>query len=159
MRPTSRLAPVQRSERVRPGRCPAVPTDDADAAAFIEGFWERRGPNLAFPPTGPRVTFERRAQEADRVFTEGTNLGRRTDRGTVFILYGSPETLEYATSPTGMGPPIEIWSYSKKTEPGLDGEKPERRYGFRLQGSVTKFHSLAGVKPLRPMPFPGGNRN
>jgi GWxTD domain-containing protein len=133
--------------------------DDAAAAAFIGAFWERRGPNLQFPPSGPLITFERRAKEADRVFSEGTYLGRRTDRGTVFILYGSPETVEYASSQTGMGPPIEIWNYTKKTGPGLDGERPDPSYGFRLQGPVTKFHSLAGVKKLRRVPRPGGARD
>jgi len=133
--------------------------DDEAAVAFIEAFWERRGPNLQFPPSGPRITFERRAKEADRVFSEGTYLGRRTDRGTVFILYGSPETVEYASSQTGMGPPIEIWNYTKKTGPGLDGERPDPSYGFRPQGSVTKFHSLAGVKKLRRVPRPGGARD
>lgn len=133
-------------------------TDDSRAEAFIEAFWERRGPNLVFPPTGPKITFDSRAEEADRVFSEGTYLGRRTDRGTIFILYGSPQSLEYASSPTGMGPPIEIWNYSKKTEPGIDGKRPDRRYGFRFDKTVTKFSSLAGVRKLRKTPTPGGYR-
>lgn len=133
-------------------------SDDSRAEAFIEAFWERRGPNLVFPPRGPKIIFESRAKEADRVFSEGTYLGRRTDRGTVFVLYGSPQTLEHATSPTGLGPPVEIWNYSKKREPGLDGQRADRRYGFRLQDSVTKFFSLAGVKQLRPVRSPRGDR-
>jgi len=133
--------------------------EDSQVEAFIEAFWELRGPNLVFPPTGPKITFESRAEEADRVFSEGTHLGRRTDRGTIFILYGSPRTLEYATAPSGMGPPVEIWNYSKKTEPGLDGKRPDRRYGFRPQGAVTKFFSLAGVKQLRKTPAPPGTRD
>ena len=134
-------------------------SDDAAATHFIESFWERRGPNLVFPPTGPKITFQGRAKEADRVFSEGTFLGRRTHRGTVFILYGPPESREYASSPTGMGPPITIWNYGKKTAPGLDGQRPDRRYGFRVQGAVTKFFSLAGVKQLRRAPAPPGRRD
>ena len=127
-------------------------SDAAAAEVFIEAFWKRRGPNLVFPPTGPKITFERRAREADRVFSEGTFLGRRTDRGTVYVLYGSPQSLEYASSPTGMGPPITIWNFTKKAGTGLDGKRPDRQYGFRLQGSVMKFFSLAGVKKLRRAP-------
>lgn len=130
--------------------------DDAAAAEFIEAFWERRGPNLVFPPTGPKVTFDTRAEQADLSFTEGTYLGRRTDRGTVYVLYGPPASIEYATSPTGMGPPVEIWNYPKRAEPGLDGKRPDRRYGFRPQGQVTRFFSLAGVKKLRRTPGPRG---
>jgi GWxTD domain-containing protein len=133
-------------------------TDDGAAAAFIEGFWERRGPNLVFPPSGPRHTFEQRALEADRTFSEGTFLGRRTDRGTVYILFGSPESREFASSPTNIGPPIEIWNYPKASDEGLHGERPDRRYGFRLQDSVTRFFPLAGVKRLRRIPSPNGVR-
>lgn len=123
--------------------------EDSAAEAFIEAFWESRGPNLVFPPTGPKYIFEGRAIEADRVFSEGTFLGRRTDRGTVFILYGSPESVEHASSPTRFGPPIEIWNYPKKAESGLDGRRPARSYGFRVQDSMTRFFPLAGVKRLR----------
>jgi len=133
-------------------------SSDSEAEAFVDDFWESRGPNLVFPPTGPKITFDERAEEADRVFTEGTHLGRRTDRGTVLILYGPPRSIEYATSPSGLGPPVEIWNYSKKGELGLDGRKPERRYGFRRQGTATEFFSLAGVKKLRPTAAPPGTR-
>lgn len=118
-------------------------TDDAEAAAFIDGFWERRGPNRGFPPTGPRITFEARAEEVDRRFTEGTSLGRRTDRGTVFILYGPPASIEFASPPRPEGEPIEVWSYPRPTEAGLDGEKPERRYAFRREGLVTRLVPVA----------------
>ena len=118
---------------------------DADAARFADSFWERRGPNLVFPPTGPRITFDQRAEEADRTYTEGTYLGRRTDRGTVFILYGPPDSIEFGSSPTRGGAPVEVWNYSKR-EKGLDGNKPDRRYAFRKQGSLTEFFPLSGVR-------------
>jgi GWxTD domain-containing protein len=132
-------------------------TEDSAAEAFIEAFWAHRGPNLVFPPTGPKYVFEERAIEADRVFSEGTFLGRRTDRGTVFILYGSPQSVEHASSPTRFGPPIEIWNYPKKAENGLDGRRPDRSYGFRMQDSVTRFFPLAGVKRLRRTPARNGD--
>lgn len=130
-------------------------TEDEAAAEFIEAFWDRRGPNLKIPPSGPRVTFERRAEEADKRFTEGTFLGRRTDRGTVFILYGSPEVVEYASSPIPEGEPVEVWAYPKAAAPGLDGQRPDRRYAFRRDGAVTKFFPLAALKRMRRVPSRG----
>lgn len=118
---------------------------DSEAEAFVADFWERRGPNLVFPPTGPKVTFYERAQEADRTYTEGTHLGRRTDRGTVFILYGPPDSIEFGSSPTRGGEPVEVWNYSVR-EKGLDGNKPDRRYAFRKQENLTEFFPLSGVK-------------
>jgi len=123
--------------------------EDEAAEAFIDEFWGRRGPNTLFPPSGPKYTFEARAKEADKTFTEGTHLGRRSDRGTIYILYGSPANIERASSPTKGGPPIEIWNYLKTAEPGLDGKKPNRRYGFRRDGAVTKLFPLGGLKKPR----------
>jgi len=123
-------------------------SESSAAEEFVAAFWERRGPNLVFPPTGPKITFDRRAEEADKIYTEGTARGRRTDRGTVLILYGAPATIEYGSSPTPRGEPIEIWVYGRKREKGLDGKKPEQRYGFRRHDGLTKFFPLSGVKPL-----------
>jgi GWxTD domain-containing protein len=133
-------------------------TDDAAAAQFVATFWERRGPNLVFPPTGPKITFDERAEEADRIYSEGTYLGRRTDRGTVFILYGAPDSIEFGSSPTRFGAPVEVWNYSTR-EKGLDGKKPDRRYAFRKQESLTEFFPLSGVqlprKTRSPIRGPG----
>jgi GWxTD domain-containing protein len=124
-------------------------TDDEAADAFIAAFWERRGPNLAVPPSGPKVTFEARAEEADRRFTEATYLGRHTDRGTVFILYGEPTRIDFASSPREGGPPVEVWSYAKSAAAGLDGERPDRRYAFRRNGPVTTFFPVQALGTLR----------
>lgn len=132
--------------------------EDSEAAAFVAGFWERRGPNLVFPPTGPKITFYERAQEADRTYSEGTRLGRRTDRGTVFILYGPPDSIEFGSSPTRGGEPVEVWNYSTR-EKGLDGNKPDRRYAFRKEENLTGFFPLSAVKIPRktrsPIRAPG----
>jgi GWxTD domain-containing protein len=124
--------------------------DDEAAAEFIQEFWERRGPNRAIPPSGPKITYEERAEEADRRFTEGVHLGRRTDRGTVFILYGSPTSIDFASAPRPDGEPVEVWSYPKSAPEGLDGEQPDRRYAFRRDGAVTRVFPLAGVRRFRP---------
>ncbi len=123
-------------------------TEDAAAVEFEREFWERRGPTTVIPPSGPRITFDERVEEADSRFAEGARPGHRTDRGTVFVVYGPPESVEYASSPTPGGEPIEIWNYPKKGEPGLDGERPERRYSFRKEGDSTRFFSMAAARRL-----------
>jgi GWxTD domain-containing protein len=133
--------------------------EDAEAAAFIEAFWERRGPNLAFPPTGPRISFDQRAEEADRRFSEGTFLGRRTDRGTIFVLYGAPTRIDFASSPTPSGDPVEVWVYDASHAKGLDDRSPERRYAFRRDGAVTKFFPVAALKRLSRTPRRGRDRS
>ncbi len=113
-------------------------TDDAAAAAFIEEFWDRRDPPSSLKPADrPRERFEERARAADAIYSEGTHRGRFTDRGTILILYGEPEERRYAVSTLPGNPPVEIWDYAKDAGPGLDGERPKRRYLFIKRGDRT----------------------
>ncbi len=103
---------------------------DEEAAAFISDFWRRRGGSSLIPGQGPRALFDARVEEADRLFGEGINKGHRTDRGTVFVLYGEPEEIRFEVAPMGRGEFLEIWEYSKSADKGLDNRKPERIYRF-----------------------------
>lgn len=118
-------------------------TDAAAAAAFVDEFWQRRrSADAVWPADQPRAQFETRAREADRRFSEGARLGRRSDRGTIFILYGEPQEVRYELS-ARRGPrepkPIEVWEYPKDAPKGLDGERPERFYYFIQMGDETVF--------------------
>jgi GWxTD domain-containing protein len=113
---------------------------DDQAGDFIEQFWERRGGETVFPQKSKRLIFEERAAEADRVFSEGTHRGLRTDRGTVFVLYGPPEEVRYELPTRQLGQPIEVWSYPKDAQKGLDDRKPDRIYRFVREGDLTVFY-------------------
>lgn len=113
---------------------------DEEAAAFITGFWEKRGGDAIFPGQGMKTTFDERAQEADRIFGQGTFRGHRTDRGTIFVLYGEPYEIRFEAAPRGRGEFLEIWEYEKETEEGLDGKKPERLYYFVKKEGSTEFY-------------------
>lgn len=115
-----------------------VLADDAGAEAFIEAFWSRQSDDL-------RGRFEERAELTDRKFTESHHDGRRTDRGTIYILYGPPEKITYEEFRDVSDPDVELWTYPKKREPGLDGRRPERQYRFAKEGDLTTF-----FKPMRP---------
>ncbi len=117
-------------------------TDDSEAQAFIDEFWNaRRSSDIVWPAPQPGEIFERRAKEADAQFSEGTHLGRRSDRGTVFILHGEPEARDYESSNKRYrDESYEVWRYPKDAGPGLDGEPPKREYFFIKDGEKTVFH-------------------
>jgi GWxTD domain-containing protein len=117
--------------------------DDAAAAAFIDAFWARRNPFPEEPGNQLRERFEARAAEADRKFSEAGYAGRRTARGTVFVVYGPPEAVEYEIEPTAAARSIEVWSYPENAAPGLDGRRPNRIYRFTKEGDLTVFYSAA----------------
>jgi GWxTD domain-containing protein len=120
-------------------------TDDAKAKAFIDAFWEKRNPR---PGRENRIreTFDERSVQADKLFSEAGYRGRRTDRGTVFVLYGQPEKTEFEVSPIPNGPPIEVWTYPTEAPKGLDGRKPNPKYRFVKWGELTKLY-IPGQDP------------
>ena len=123
--------------------------DDAAAAAYIEAFWERRDPAPARPDNPLRKSFEERAAEADRRYTESGYSGRRTDRGTIYILFGEPEKTDYEISPHPDDPPIEVWFYPSDAEPGLSGERPAQTYRFIKRRDVTTFYTPRSLEDRR----------
>lgn len=117
--------------------------NDAEAAAFIEAFWEKRNPRPGEPNNRLREKFEERAKMVDSQYGEKAYRGRHTDRGSIFILYGEPEKVDHDVSPYAGGSALIVWRYSKKSEPGLDGEKPKREFRFIREGDRTVFYSEA----------------
>ncbi|MEM9291632.1 MAG: GWxTD domain-containing protein [Acidobacteriota bacterium] len=117
---------------------------DAEAKAFIEAFWERQGTRI-HGEFGERKTVseivEERGEEADRQFSEAGIRGRRTDRGTIYVLHGPPEEVDYEVAPFEGGPPIILWKYPRGAEEGLDGEEPDRLYRFFRDGETTTFYT------------------
>lgn len=125
--------------------------DDDTAGRFIEDFWDRRSDSsIPWPDQQPRAVFESRASEADRRFTEGVTLGRRTDRGEIHILYGPPAELEYEDDPESRYGPIEVWRYEKKAARGLDGARPKKFYRFAKKGELTVLYSPGPSLPKSP---------
>lgn len=127
-------------------------TRDEDAAAFIERFWELRDPDPGRPGNPVRETAERRAYEADRRFSEAGITGRRTDRGTIWVLCGEPAKIEMEPNLALGEPPLELWRYPADAGKGLDGEAPARLYRFARRGDVTTFYvpRRSGRRPQRP---------
>jgi GWxTD domain-containing protein len=112
----------------------------AEAKTFIDAFWARRDPDSGKDGNPVRELYESRAAEADKQFSEAAVAGRRTDRGTIHVLYGAPESVDYEEFRDVSGPDIERWRYPKKAEAGLDGRRPEKEYRFAKLGDLTRFY-------------------
>ena len=116
--------------------------NDEAAKAFIEAFWQKRNQGTEPFKKTPRQTFEQRAAEADRRFTERTYPGSRTDRGAIFIVYGEPEKIVFESPQTTRGYTLEVWQYPKKPQKGLDLEEPKRLYKFvEIEGRTVFFRN------------------
>ncbi|HEY6322594.1 MAG TPA: GWxTD domain-containing protein [Thermoanaerobaculia bacterium] len=148
------IGPVARIARPEEIKTFLALHDDGEAAAFIQQFWERRNPKPG--QANPLLArFEERSEVADKKYSEAGLLGRRTDRGTVFILYGPPGKggFEVARRPTD--PPIEVWQYGASAPAGLDGRHPDPFYRFTKRGELTVLYvPRPGSEPLSAAPPP-----
>jgi GWxTD domain-containing protein len=123
--------------------------DDAAAQAFIRQFWETRNPTPGRPGNPLLQTFEQRAAQADRLYTESGLPGRRTPRGTIYVLYGRPEKIEFEDPARPIDPTIEVWVYGPKAASGLDGKRPAERYRWVKRGDLTVPYT--GAQPQQPV--------
>ena len=139
--PIARLATPQEIETYL-----AIQSDD-QARQFIESFWAQRDANGDKPGNPVRQAFEERSAYADKAFSEAGVQGRRTDRGTIFILYGPPKKLDHEVPPLPGESPIELWIFDDTTPAGLDGRRPSGSYRFIKRGDLTVLYV-----PGRPDP-------
>jgi GWxTD domain-containing protein len=123
--------------------------DDTQAQAFVEQFWARRDPTPDRPGNALEEAFEKRAADADRLYSEAGFLGRNTDRGILFVLYGPPTKLDFEVPPYEDAPAVELWSYGPSAPSGLDGKRPAAFYRFLKRGDLTTLY-IPGQEPLRP---------
>jgi GWxTD domain-containing protein len=126
--------------------------DDQQAEAFIERFWQKHNPTPDRPGNPLRQEFEKRSANADRQFSEAGLLGRRSDRGTIYVLYGLPKKIDHDVSPVPNGPPLEVWIYGTDAPSGLDGKRPSPLYRFIKNGDVTVLYQgrVTAAPLLRP---------
>ena len=106
-------------------------------------------PTAGAPGLTARQQFEHLAEEADRRFGEATYAGRRTDRGTIFILYGPPDDVEYEEARKKRMGLLEVWTY-REDKLGLGGEAPKRAYYFIKEGDLTRFALGSELPRLLP---------
>jgi GWxTD domain-containing protein len=130
--------------------------DDAQAETFIEQFWARRDATPDRPGNPLREAFEERAADADRLYSEAGYLGRRTDRGTLYVLYGAPKEVDFEVPPIQSDPPIEVWVYGSDAPAGLDGRRPVGIYRFTRRGDLTVTYVPRDLSDPRQRRLPPG---
>ena len=92
---------------------------DEERARYIHRFWAGRDPDPTTPENEYRDLFYRRVQEADRLFSESTTRGWKTDRGKIYVLIGPPDDFDQSSSfDRGRTPDMILWTY-RDPPPGV----------------------------------------
>ncbi len=78
-----------------------------DRDQFIEQFWLLRDPTPETPENEYKQEHYRRIDYANQHFASKI-AGWKTDRGRIYIMYGSPDEIE---APPGYSYPVEHWHY------------------------------------------------
>jgi GWxTD domain-containing protein len=139
--PVARLATPQETQAFL-----AIQSDE-QARDFVEAFWTKRDSNGDKPGNPIRQAFEDRAAEADKAFSESGIQGRRTDRGAIFILYGSPSKVDHEVPPVPGASALEVWIYEDSAPAGLDGRRPSGSYRFIRRGDMTVLYIPGQQRP------------
>jgi GWxTD domain-containing protein len=126
----------------------------AERADFIRVFWARRDPDPSTPENEYRILFYRRVAEADRLFTESTKPGWKTDRGKIHILLGPPDDVDLGRRTGSIDPEVVLWVYRdapKGTGPGTNStirfvRDESGEYRLSDQVLLSGFETPLGVR-------------
>jgi TonB family protein len=91
-------------------------TNDEERDKFIEQFWARRDAPGA-PANSFRAEHYRRIAYSNEHFAS-ESPGWRSDRGRMYILYGTPDSMD--SHPSGATYPYEMWHYRSADGHGID---------------------------------------
>ena len=125
----------------------------SDRARFIQEFWARRDPDPATPENELRARFYKRVAAADRLFTETTKPGWKTDRGKIYILLGPPDELDLSRARNSIDPDVVLWVYREAPRGVGSGANSTIRFAkdasgeYRLSNRVllSGFETPLGV--------------
>ena len=91
---------------------------EQERANFIDLFWRRRDPTPKTEYNEFKEKFRNRSLDADRLYTESTVPGWRTDMGKVYILVGPPDEMVRDRVPRGSRGTV-LWVYRQPPFPNL----------------------------------------
>ena len=78
----------------------------------FRAFWHKRNPDTTRAFNSAMAEYYRRVDETIKRFSSANETdGYRTDRGRIFILFGSPSIMNRLLKPNSA--PTEIWTYAK----------------------------------------------
>ena len=100
----------------------------SDALKAFKAFWWKRNPDTTRAYNPAMAEYYRRVDETNKRFSSSGEMdGYRTDRGRIFILFGSPTFTNRLLKPNSA--PTEIWTY----------EKLKRRFTFTDQRKTGNY--------------------
>ncbi|HUP00535.1 MAG TPA: GWxTD domain-containing protein [Gemmatimonadota bacterium] len=114
---------------------------------FLNRFWDGldADPSIGDPDTPEneaKAMFEARVAHADQFFTSSQRLGRDTDRGRIYLLFGDPtERIDRPVEAT-LGPYV-IWNYTSQGQTFAFGD-------FRRDGDYRLIYSTHAQFPGDP---------
>jgi len=82
---------------------------------FLTQFWTKRDPTPGTPQNEKREAFYAGIAHANQTYREGGRkpiAGWRSDRGRIYIKYGTPDQV-LRRQQEGRNPPYEVWSYAR----------------------------------------------
>lgn len=131
-----------------------LPTND-ERERFINNFWRKRDPNPRTRVNEFQREYLNRVEFVNKYFSTSLRAGMGTDRGMIYILYGTPDEIEQIPSGEG-GYPIEIWIYQVE-----DSSRMTRSFEIRFVDlDNTRSYVLATnlkelSKDIEDFKFPG----
>src|SRR4030095_4271498 len=99
---------------------------ETERAEFIQNFWDSRDPVAATTDNEYRMQFYARVNQANRLFTDSTKPGWKTDRGKIYTLLGPPDDLEQEQYRDDFVPDVITWTY--RNGPGYVESLPVVRF-------------------------------
>jgi len=116
--------------------------DETLLRRYFYAFWKEKQP---LDPLGAWRDYYEKVKIANKLYTSGMRKGYRTDRGRVYLTYGSPDQVDKRQMEPNM-PPYEIWHY-KRINSAFAIPQTNRIFIFGEFESSTQeyqlFHSTA----------------
>src|SRR6266699_6248112 len=122
---------------------------EQERAELIRMFWASRDPATTTPENEYRALFSARVARADRVFTDSTKPGWKTDRGKIFILLGPPDDFEQIEMRNEIGPETIVWNY--RNDPPVSGALPVIRFARDQTGEYRLMNDASVAFQIQAM--------
>jgi len=107
--------------------------------AYFQDFWRIRDPEPNTKNNELMIEYFRRIDYVNQNFSHSKAIGRKSDRGRIYIVYGEPSRRIILYNEPGK-PPFEIWIYSQINRKFLFVDK--YRTGEFLQTPFTREYNL-----------------
>jgi len=118
---------------------------------FLAQFWIARDPSPGTPENELRKEFLARTEYANENFRTMKLDGWKTDRGRVYIVYGSPSDIErYPNEPNSY--PFELWHYDALQNgtvfvfADFEGRRNYRLLHSNLLGELQNYNYMESIK-------------